>query len=1241
MRDKIIGLFTTKLHNDDSMLYFEKFHEYAHENNYAVITFYTEIDWYEKSNAEAARSFYMLNYNMVDAIVIDGMNIENKLVVDGICENAKNFNIPVYLINSYNKNCASFVFDVENAFEEMLTHLVKDHYCNNVGFIIGAIDKSESDKLISVYKKVLKQNNILFDSTKILYGNYSMEEIRKKIPDVLIDELDAIVCGNDEIAIEVAEYIADFCSNRKISIAGIGGSLRAKYFSPTITTIDKNPDAMLKRLFSRLNEDFSSVFRIREEHVLARVEFNESCGCEGKCQLDFRKKISDFYAEYTAEQEITAKLANFGNDIVKATSISDLSKILTDKIPEESCICVRDDFMQNVFRTEKVEEYPVANEKFYIIADNRKNNNLWATFPLKEVCTGMKNMLENDDPVIIVPIKYIKFYFGYIVINAHNYHRICYIIEHFGTVLNSFIGRNLSEKRFKYVSNELFHANESVKRMQYRDIMTGMYNYQGLLLGMDSMISESLKTNNNITIICIDLERLENINDMYGHSEGDNAIQTFAKILAECVDEESLCAHIGSDEFVIVVLTPENKEIQITENFFKAVDLRLDEYNGISGKNYSLETNQVYLTVKPKEGLDIKHLIDEAMNKKQIIKLNRRGLKDDENSNVKTKEEALTITELIDKNRFKYAYQPIVNARSGEIYAYEALMRPDSDDYISPLSILKFATDENRLYDIEKATFFNVLNQISTCREELLDKKIFLNSIPGYQLDSMDYAKVKRKFSDIFESLVVEITEQNEMSDDNLNMMRKRSDKEGFEVAIDDFGSGYSNTSSLLRYLPNYVKIDKLLITNINSEPKKQHFVKNIIEFAHSNGFLALAEGVETIDELKAVIHLDVDLIQGYYTAKPTFGFLKSLPEDIKHDILEANISGLSSIKKKLYVVGHENKILLMKLALSQYTGIVIANQEVTIFGNPDFSAGLSIKVLDNSNARVVFHNVKLSSEDDMACIEVGKNSHLTLVCEDNNELLQSGIHVPEGSSVTLEGGGNINVFVNGTQCYGIGAAWNESCGDIYLNMDGVLKVKSDGNKCIGIGGGCFGGNRGIIVTKGKLDVDVQGSAGVGIGFVSGNGPISISECNTDMDMRVASGVAVGCLEAEPDVYMNNIRLSIAASGNRMCGIGTLARVGGDIQIDSGRVIVGISGRCAYLIGNASGGMNISLESVRMDLSGEGNECLGIGTMEADGVIHANGVTLNINIRSGKNVVIGATKDNIFFEDVIENYVVS
>lgn len=88
-------------------------------------------------------------------------------------------------------------------------------------------------------------------------------------------------------------------------------------------------------------------------------------------------------------------------------------------------------------------------------------------------------------------------------------------------------------------------------------------------------------------------------------------------------------------------------------------------------------------------------------------------------------------------------------------------------------------------------------------------------------------------------------------------------------IALDDYGSGYNSEKSLLTISPQYIKVDMAIIRDIDTDPDKQQIVVNIVNYAHQRGMYVVAEGIETPAELEKVLELGVDLLQGYYLARP------------------------------------------------------------------------------------------------------------------------------------------------------------------------------------------------------------------------------------------------------------------------------------------------------------------------------------------------------------------------------------
>lgn len=260
-----------------------------------------------------------------------------------------------------------------------------------------------------------------------------------------------------------------------------------------------------------------------------------------------------------------------------------------------------------------------------------------------------------------------------------------------------------------------------------------------------------------------------------------------------------------------------------------------------------------------------------------------------DNSFIKNRHRLKILNKLLDNNLLEYHFQPIIDAKTGAIFGYEALMRGIAEYHMPPQEILDMAEFENRLYDIEKLTYQNIFRIVNKKYELIKDKKIFINSIPSHQLRDVDFKFIFNKYKNLLTNIVVEITERASIHDNTIITLQNRLDEIHCQIALDDFGAGYSNDATLLKTNPHYIKIDQALLRHIDYETKKQHLVSNIINYASTNNIKTIAEGIETYEELRTVIQLGINYIQGYYTAKPTRDFLLELPRIHIDTIAEIN----------------------------------------------------------------------------------------------------------------------------------------------------------------------------------------------------------------------------------------------------------------------------------------------------------------------------------------------------------------
>jgi EAL domain-containing protein (putative c-di-GMP-specific phosphodiesterase class I)/GGDEF domain-containing protein len=223
-------------------------------------------------------------------------------------------------------------------------------------------------------------------------------------------------------------------------------------------------------------------------------------------------------------------------------------------------------------------------------------------------------------------------------------------------------------------------------------------------------------------------------------------------------------------------------------------------------------------------------------------------------------------------------YQPILDFRTLEIIAYEALSRgPVGSGFESPLVLLEYGHHLNCLWELEQLFREKALENAAGL---LAGQKMFINvdpdSIkdPNFQI-GMTQEALKRHGIAI-QAIAFEITERTAIHDyetfvEVLNHYRRQ----GYSVAIDDAGAGYSGLKSILEIRPDYIKLDMDLIRDIDKDAFKQSLIRAFVESVSGTGLQLIAEGIETEEELKTLMVIGVHAGQGYFIGKPMPSFSK------------------------------------------------------------------------------------------------------------------------------------------------------------------------------------------------------------------------------------------------------------------------------------------------------------------------------------------------------------------------------
>lgn len=377
-----------------------------------------------------------------------------------------------------------------------------------------------------------------------------------------------------------------------------------------------------------------------------------------------------------------------------------------------------------------------------------------------------------------------------------------------------------------------------------------------------------------------DLDNLKYINDTYGHEYGDRYIQKAASVLNKFTIYNAIVARMSGDEFYTFIYGYKEKEdirnivnkikTSLNNTFLQVPDGESIRIRASAGIAWSPDDSENYeelikysdfamYEVKNKEKGNISEFNRDSFNKDSIL--------------LHGKEE---LNHFIDQGLVKYAFQPIIDVKTGGIFAYEALMRPQTKNLKSPYDVIRLASSQSKLYEIEKLTLFEGMKAFEEQKKHFKGAKIFINSIPNHVLSDEDIKRFEDRFINDLDRLVVEVTENEQSDEECTRIKQKMVAKWGAYLALDDFGSGYNSEVTLLILSPKYVKIDMNIIRGIDTDLNRQKLLKNMLSYAKNRDIKIIAEGIETKDEMKKLIEFGVDYMQGYYLGKPNM-----IPQDI------------------------------------------------------------------------------------------------------------------------------------------------------------------------------------------------------------------------------------------------------------------------------------------------------------------------------------------------------------------------
>lgn len=521
---------------------------------------------------------------------------------------------PIIDINQNHTFAPSVALDNDSATGQITEHLIGTHHHKRICYLGNVSEPLFSEKRKAAYIQVMASHNLPVSDTDIYECSYQETEIAAALTHFLsTGKPDAIVCYNDRMALTLLLELLNrgYQVPEDIAITGTDMLEEGQALNPSLTSVT----FPTKELGIRAVEQLLTAIRGEQPEEISIIKAAPHIGGSCGCRSTYAK--NPFYFQHSVNQRV-ARMENAIMDNIHMSSslqnVVDLNKgmdLLEQFIPHitgctELYLCLYPDWdsISTHIRTITSSEEDTADTDTMLLKLAYKDGKRRHECSFTKQSTLPDYLFDTEASAFIFsPLYFGEKEFGYVAM-AYQGSQMSYQLDFFSWLTNvSSMLRNISEnKRTGLLVSRL-------EEIYMKDELTGLYNRHGYNMLSEELLEKNKNTNTPIAAFAFDLDGLKEINETYGHSEGDFAIRILGQALEGAIRETDICARLGSDEFYLLA-------VNYTEDDARAllyqVNRYLDHYNKLHNKKYSLSVSSGFIMAQINPALDLHELFEKA-----------------------------------------------------------------------------------------------------------------------------------------------------------------------------------------------------------------------------------------------------------------------------------------------------------------------------------------------------------------------------------------------------------------------------------------------------------------------------------------------------------------------------------------------------------------------------------------------------------------------------------------------------